>query len=439
VNFGAGWLSTDRAILVLALAAGLPGTLAAVHLLWRSPDPVLRWTLLVVLLTWWVGFALAARARYVRPVQTLANLLSALRLGDFSVRGRAAHPEDPLGLAVTEANALADRLKAERLGGVEAGALLRAVLAEVEVAILAFDAEEQVQFLNRAAEELLGLETGEGLGRTATELGAGDLLEVEAPATIERAFPGGAGRWDLRRGSFRQDGLPHRLVVLSDVSRALREEEREAWKRLVRVLSHEINNSLAPIHSIAGSLLDLVREEPQPPDARDDVRQGLAVISSRAGALGRFMASYARLARLPAPRMREIDLREWVEGIVRLEVGGRVEVVGGEATGLRGDPDQLEQVLINLLRNAVEATDEGGSVDVGWADTPDALEIWVRDRGPGISSTQNLFVPFFTTKPGGTGIGLVLSRQIAEAHGGRLTLENRADGPGAEARLRLPR
>jgi two-component system, NtrC family, nitrogen regulation sensor histidine kinase NtrY len=439
VKLAPGWLRTDRAILFLALASGLPGTVAAVFLLWNDADVILRWTLLFLLLIWWIGFALAARSRFVRPVQTLANLLAALRMGDFSVRGRAAHPDDPLGLAMIEVNALSDRLKAERLGGVEAGALLRAVLAEVEVAIIAFDADDRIQFLNRAAGTLLGTSADAAMGRSAGDLRVLDLLDTPAPATIERTFPGSAGRWDLRRGTFRQDGLPHRLVVLSDVSRALREEEREAWKRLVRVLSHEINNSLAPIHSIAGSLLDLVRHEPADEAATDDLRQGLAVISSRAGALSRFMGSYARLARLPAPRPGEIELQEWVPGIARLEVGGRVEVVGGPPVRICGDPDQLEQVLINLLRNAIEATEDGTPVEVGWTVTPNTFEIWVRDRGPGVASTQNLFVPFFTTKPGGTGIGLVLSRQIAEAHGGRLTLESRDDGAGTVARLRLPR
>lgn len=227
--------------------------------------------------------------------------------------------------------------------------------------------------------------------------------------------------------------------MLADVSQPLREQEREAWQRLIRVLGHELNNSLAPIKSIAGSLEGLLTSTPPPHDWRDDMRRGLAVIGTRADALSRFTSAYARLARLPAPRLRAVPFGTLVRRLVRLETRLPITVCDGPPVTVDADPDQLEQLFINLLQNAVDAVLEtGGGVAAGWRTTGDALQAWVEDEGPGLQNTANLFVPFFTTKPGGSGIGLVLSRQIAEAHGDRLTLENRRDAHGTRATVTLP-
>jgi two-component system nitrogen regulation sensor histidine kinase NtrY len=230
--------------------------------------------------------------------------------------------------------------------------------------------------------------------------------------------------------------------VLSDVSKPLREEERQAWQRLIRVLGHELNNSLAPIKSIAGSLGSLIMRDPRPTDWQEDVQRGLAVISTRAEALSRFMGAYARLARLPPPRFQMVNVPAFVDRVIRLETRMAVDLQPGPSLDVRADGDQLEQLLINLVKNAVDAASEtGGAVRVGWSRISGAtpfLEVNVDDEGPGLSNTSNLFVPFFTTKPAGSGIGLVLSRQIAEAHGGSLTLQNREDVRGCRATLRLP-
>ncbi|MEO6237712.1 MAG: ATP-binding protein, partial [Vicinamibacterales bacterium] len=255
-------------------------------------------------------------------------------------------------------------------------------------------------------------------------------------------FPGGVGRWEIRRSSFRQGGRPHELLVLSDLSQPLREEERQAFQRLIRVIGHEMNNSLAPIKSIAGSLSTILERDPPPSDWRDDMQRGLAVIASRSESLSRFMSAYARLARLPPPKLAPLDIAGLIDRVATLEKGHNIRIAGGPRLAIQGDSDQLEQLLINLIRNAVDAVREtGGAVSVGWQRlpaSPPAVELWVDDEGPGLSNTGNLFVPFFTTKPGGSGIGLVLSRQIAEAHGGSLMLDNRDDRSGCRATLRLP-
>ncbi len=433
-------LTHERRVFLLALLVGLPGSVIALILLWTGDfAPRLQWTLTLVVVSVWLGTSLLLRDHVSRPLQTLSNLLAALREGDFSIRARGARPWDSLGLALLEANTLGATLREQRLGAVEANALLRKVMAEIDVAVFAFDGEGRLKLVNRAGERLLGRPMPRLLDRTAAELGLAEALTGETPRVVDWRYPGGHGRWELRRTPFRQEGLPHQLVVLTDLSRALREEERQAWQRLVRVLGHEINNSLAPILSLTESLERLLDRDPQPPDAGEDVREGLAVISGRARALNRFMASYARLARLPPPDLAPMAVRDWVERAAGLETRLPVRVAGGPEATIVADADQLDQLLINLITNAVDASLEtAGGVEVEWSRRDGSLRVVVRDDGPGIADSANLFVPFFTTKRHGTGIGLPLSRQIAEAHGGTLALRNRPDGHGCEAMLVLP-
>ncbi len=429
----------ERMVLFLFGVATVPAVAVALYLLWGSEYSVnVKLSLSVVVLGSSLAGAFAMRHRIGHSLLTLANMLGALREGDFSVRGRGARPDDPYGLAVFEVNQLADTLKEQRLGAVEATALLRRVMGEVEVGVFALDNLDRLQLVNRWGERILGQPAERLLGRTASDLGLADCLAGPPVRMLDLSFPGRGGRWDVRRSTYRQDGVPHRLLVLSDVSRALREEERQAWKRLVRVLGHEINNSLTPISSIADSLQTLLQRA-DVADNRDDVLQGLGVIADRAEALRRFMAAYARLAKLPAPAKSPLDVATWITRVATLETRTSVAVAPGPPRTIKADGDQLDQLLINLVSNAVEAAEEtGGAVTVGWEVTPMWLVVWVEDEGPGISSASNLFVPFYTTKPKGSGIGLVLSREIAEAHDGTLELSNRSDTAGCRAELRLP-
>ena len=404
----------------------------------------MRWTAALFAVGWWLAVAGTIGERVIRPLQTISNLLAALREGDYSIRARGARTDEALGLALFEVNALADVLRGQRLGALEATALLRRVIAEVDVAIFTFDQDQRLRLINRAGERFLGQAAARTLERTAGELGLAPCLEGEVPRTVELPFGGRLGRWEIRRSAFRQDGRPHQLVVLSDLSRALREEERQAWQRLIRVLGHEINNSLAPIQSIAQSLGEALDRGKRPgtaapADSAEDFRRGLAVIAARSEALSRFMAAYSRLARLPRPKLAPVDLAALMRRVVGLETRLSVRIASESALWVTADADQLEQLLINLVSNGVDAALEtGGGVTVAWNLVDHAVEVRIEDEGPGVPETANLFVPFYTTKPQGSGIGLVLSRQIAEAHGGTLSLENRAEGQGCIARLTLP-
>ena len=426
-------------VVLLALLAGLPGAAVALIILWTGNYAArTQWTLSVIICGAWWGFTMAVRERVVFPLQTLSNLLAALREGDFSVRGRAPRPDDALGEVMREVNTLSGTLREQRLGALEATTLLRIVMREIDVAIFAFDERQRLRLVNRAGERLLAAPAGRLIGQYAADLRLAACLEGEPQGTFQAVFPGGAGRWGMRRSRIRERGLPLDLLVITDLTQALSEQELQAWQRLVRVLGHELNNSLAPIKSIAGTLESLLGREPLPEDWRQDMRRGLGVINSRSDSLTRFIGAYARLAKLPRPQLQPLDVAALVERAVSFETRVPVSIVPGPPVTVPGDPDQIEQVLINLLRNAADASQPGVAVQIGWRRDGAMVEIWIKDEGPGLSTTANLFVPFFTTKPGGSGIGLVLSRQIAEGHGGALTLENRSDRPGCAACLRVP-
>jgi nitrogen fixation/metabolism regulation signal transduction histidine kinase len=344
-----------------------------------------------------------------------------------------------MGEVMQQVNAMSATLRAQRLGALEATTLLRKVMEEINVAVFAFDGDHRLRLVNRAGERLLSEPAERLLAAPAESLGLEQYLAGESQHTVQHNFSGGTARWGISRSTFREGGLPHQLLVVTDLTRPLREEELKAWQRLVRVLGHELNNSLAPIKSIAGSLESILTRQPRAEDWEDDMKRGLAVIASRCESLNRFMGAYARLARLPQPTLAPVGVSDLVRRVVGLETRVAPKLLPGPEVTIQADADQLEQLLINVIRNAADASLEtGGGVRVGWGRENSHLIVWVRDEGPGLPNTSNLFVPFFTTKPTGSGIGLVLSRQIAEAHGGTLTLQNATDGPGCEARLMLP-
>ncbi len=430
----------EDGLALLALAGTLPAFVLAIWFLWNRHLPIL---LSIVAFAAVLGAALSAawmiRRKAAHPWRTVSAMLESVRLGDYSVRARALTGSDSKSEALAELNRLGDALRDRRLETLEVNALLSKVLEEIDVAIFAFDEQSHLRLVNPTGARLLAGSARTLQDLSADELGLTPLLNSPASAVVDQAFPGAAGRWAVRHTTFRESGHPHKLLVLSDLTRELREEELLAWQRLVRVLGHELNNSLTPIQSIAQSLDTLLRQPEPPADWRDDMLEGLAVIASRSDSLARFVSSYARLARLPAPARSVFDLTPVAERIVRMFPAERVTLLRSAPVQLNADPDQIEQALINLLQNAMDAVGAtGGNVRMEWHTAQKAVEIQVEDEGTGLANPANLFVPFFTTRQGGSGVGLVLCRKIAEAHGGSITLENRASGNGCVATLRLP-
>lgn len=431
-----------------------PGILVSGILIWLQPWSLQsKLILLAAELFACLLIGVALHDHIIRPLQTLANVVGALRDEDYSFRARMAVPNDALGELSLEVNALADLLAKHRTGAIEATALLQRVVEEVDIPIFAFDPQNRLRLVNSAGEKLLNARAAKVIGKTSSELGLAACLSCENESLVELHFATDA-RWFVRRSSFRQQGVPHTLVVLSDVSRALREEERRAWQRLIRVLGHELNNSLAPIKSIAGSLHSRVTEGVVRAQEQQDFERGLSIIESRAGSLNRFLQGYRQLAQMPPPSLQSCSISGIAQRAAAMETRVPVKVVAGPDVTFLADSDQIEQMLINLLRNAAEAVleesgrsansngskthDSDASVVLSWDTRPDELVIRIEDTGPGLMNPTNAFVPFYTTKPTGSGIGLVLSRQIAEAHGGSLELANREDRQGCVVRIKLP-
>jgi nitrogen fixation/metabolism regulation signal transduction histidine kinase len=399
-----------------------------------APALLMTFGLLIYLLV----VAAALIEGLIRPLQTLSNVVSSLREGDYSFRARGAGTRDAFGELASEVNLLADLLQKQRVRSLEATALLARILEVMHAPLFAFDRENLLQLVNNAGVKLLGLTHARSFGHTARELGLEDLLA--APDQSIHSFGSRSTRWLLRKAAFRQDGVPHTLLLLADVSQPLQEEEQIAWKRLIRVLGHELSNSLAPIKSIAGSLLARVDHMEGEDITLRDFRRGLGVIESRADSLHRFVQSYRLLAQLPPPQFKQVAIAPLLERVVLLEQRIPIQLEPGPAIVLDADPDQLEQMLINLLANAVDASlaNGGEPVRASWRLDDSALLVIIEDRGMGIANAENLFVPFYTTKPAGSGVGLALAQQIARAHGGEISLVNREDAEGARASIRLP-
>jgi len=427
-------------IVILSLVGGLPALIVAFVLLPELDilDSVRR-LIVVLLLGFWVAFAIILYRETVEPMRSIANLLEALRGGDYAVRGRHARKGDALGDIVLESNRLGATLRSQRFEALEASALLNKVLSEIDVAVLAFDGDEHIRLANRAAGALLKRHPDALFGLTAEEAGMPGLVEGTAVSSESYSFPARSGRWQVMRETFREGGRQFRLLVITDLSQALREEERRAWRRLIRVIWHELNNSLAPIKSVIETSRDALAAGPPDAAEREELAQNLALVAERAESLRRFLSRYSELARLPEPTIADCDVATLLGQVAAVQPAGRVRVASAEGLVVRGDADQLQQALINLVRNAVEATPEGAPpVDVRATRGKEGVVFEIEDCGAGVANPDNLFVPFFTTKPGGSGIGLVLARQVAEGHGGTLSLQNRAGRSGCLARLVIP-
>jgi two-component system, NtrC family, nitrogen regulation sensor histidine kinase NtrY len=440
-------LSFERRLRLWMYLLGLPmGVLCWLLLRRYGVEPLEQGFVLLALVLGWLFAVSILIEQIIRPLQTLANVVAALREDDYSFRARGGQRNDAVGDLALEINRLASMLQSQRAGALEAMELVERVMRSMQSPVLAFDPEGTLRLLNVGGERAFGLRAETAIGNSAAELKLEELLDVEDDGVISLGRGQQAARWVIKRTSFRLRGVPHTLLVLSDVSAALREEERIAWERLIRVLGHEINNSLTPIKSIAGSLRGRLVALKEVSNEKADFERGLEVIENRSESLNRFLQAYRQLMRLPAPKLSAASLSTLVHRVAQLERRVVVTVNGTEDVELQIDADHIEQALINLVRNAADAAlspdainDDAAMVEISWRTAGAEVVIAVLDNGPGLTNAGNLFVPFYTTKPGGTGIGLVLAQQIAQAHRGSVQLANRTDDhPGCRAELRLP-
>ncbi|MEO8737445.1 MAG: ATP-binding protein [Edaphobacter sp.] len=426
---------------------GLPSLVLCWILLWQhSIEISIQCLLLLIFAACWALAASLLTEQITRPLQTLSNVVAALREDDYSFRARGGRRNDALGDLALEINALAAMLQNQRAGSLEAMALVERVMSSMQSPVLAFDPEGRLKLLNTAGEQAFGLRGPTALGRSAEKLKLTHLLDASDDDLLALDGTQQTARWVVKRTSFRLRGVPHTLLVLSDVSAALHEEERTAWERLIRVLGHEINNSLTPIKSIAGSLRGRLTSLRTVSIDSSDFEGGLEVIENRAESLNRFLHAYRQLMGLPAPKLAPVSLTTLVECAARLETRVNIAVASTSDMTLIVDADQIQQALINLTRNAAEAalssdtlSEEAPEVKIAWEIVGSEIVIAILDNGAGLINAGNLFVPFYTTKESGTGIGLVLTQQIAQAHKGSVRLANRTDGQkGCRAELRLP-
>ncbi|MBT8047793.1 MAG: hypothetical protein HKN57_00920 [Xanthomonadales bacterium] len=433
----------ERRILAWMLLLAVPGLLLAAVTLATIQAPWGAWLfgwLPAAILSFVI--AVIARSRAAYPLRTLANLVEAIRQQDYALRGVTGPSPGALQELIAEVNALSEDLRAKRFERLEADLLLAKLVAELDAAVLAFNDDRVLSMVNPAGAGLFAARSSDLLGRTAESLGLEECFGFRSPQVVQKIFPGKQGKFRIQASTFREAGIPQHLLVITDLSLTLRQEERLAWQRLIRVIGHELNNSLTPIQSLAESLTHLLERTPRPVDWDADAKAGLKVITERARSLGNFMNNYARLTRLPPPNKKAISIKSLVSRLAALEPDCVIRLEDHPDLQIDADRGQIEQLLINLIKNAHEANLAAGTaepVTVRWRKSPAGVDLEVVDDGTGLPDSGNLFTPFFTTKPGGSGIGLLLGRQIAEAHGGHLQLFNREDGQrGCIARVSLP-
>jgi len=435
-------VSFEKQLTQLSLIACLPVFFLLIFMMWyaKISTPLILLTILLCSIT--IIFC-HTKIHQISAYQfrSICNLLDAMIQGDYSLRARTSEGDTALNELVDSVNSLAQRLTKQRNESVESQFLLQTVIKHIDVATIALNEKNEFAFINPAAEKLLGLTSGSKDKTSLNQLEQLKHLERGKSKVMNLVFDKQQGKFNVHMEEFREEGKQHRLLFLTDVSRLLRIEERNAWQSLVRVISHEINNSLAPIASISETLKRMMSKQQNIEMHKDNLVDGLSIIAQRANNLTNFVNSYKQIAHLPEPKKRQTNIHELINKIIPLYQSNHINIQPSEKVSLLIDPVQIEQVLINLIKNAVESvnsTNKNGKIEVSWNLNKDRFQLMIGDQGAGISNESNLFVPFYTTKKQGSGIGLVLCRQILEVHDGKLSLKNKTNETGCIATIDLP-
>ena len=432
-------MASDVRLFLDVLLVAVPTLLLLLWFWLSSAEPLASKLIISALaLVWVVLLAERVRQHFTYHLRTASTLVEAIRLEDYSLRSSRSRESGALGELYRQVNALADCRQHAEQQEQELRGLLGKIIAQIQVAILAFDSEQNIQLVNPQAAKLAGSPAADLINRNITDTPFATLNFTAQPNLIEQEFPGASGHWQISWQEYRTGARPGKLLFITDLKQVLSEQEARAWQSLIRVITHEINNSLTPISSISQTLASRVAATDVTRGDEDFVK-GLGLIGQRSEDLTRFIAEYARIARLPEPQKRPFDLASLLEKLQNL-YGERVLYRRDKESQaiVNADPTLIEQLLINLIKNGQEAMGEPGQpVELKLDNAENSVTVQVLDCGQGLANPSNLFVPFYTTKDKGSGIGLVLCRQIANAHGGRLRLENRKDRTGAVATLEL--
>jgi len=409
----------------------------AIALHWAEVSYYLISFILIILVLICAYAVVASRQNSQYQIRTLSNLIESMIDGDYSLRGRA-QTNKAFQELLDLINSLAETLSQHKLEARESRMLLERIMEQMDAMVLATNEQGNVVMANASANKLIfgGREQNTPIELASLPIG-NEILEAQS-GIIEFNHSQLSGEYFLFKEGFLSEGKPHQLYMLTNAERLLMEKERQAWQSLLRVLSHEMNNSLTPIATISQSMQQKLQQQDQAID-RQALLSGVGIINERADALSAFIASYSQLSHLPQPNKSSFSLNTVLTNLAPLFPGTSILFEGDERV-INADKGQFEQVLINLLKNAVEAMADAKEklVEINWQQDEKWLHIHICDNGTGIANLDNLFVPFYTTKSQGSGIGLTLCRQIMFNHNGLIKLINRSEKPGVEAVLSLP-
>ncbi len=429
--------SFENKLLLLALFTGLlPLTFLFIVLYHYELSLYLKVMLVFFMLVSVFYCAFSIRQKVTFQLRTSANLITAMQSGDHSLKAYQLSTKGALSEFNQVFNELSSALAEQQLISKEKQVLLHKVIAQIDVAIIAVDDKNNISLMNPNAEKLFSCRFDEMQGWPIKSLGLQEVLDGEYRKVVEFEIKEYKKKVYIHTDDYFEKGIRQRLIFITDIQHLLREEERQAWQKILRVLSHEINNSLAPIASISETLTRLLSNNTLKSDDNaeinkelsDDLQEGLAVITERANSLNSFLQRYQQLSQLPTPDKKIFDCEPLFKSMALLFSDSHMQF-NGQSLFVYADEEQLQQVLVNLIKNAQQAMSEmiKGKIVISWQQRAERIEISIEDEGTGINNTDNIFIPFYTTKEEGSGIGLVLSRQIVINHGGDLTINNRVD------------
>ncbi|MBL4631293.1 MAG: GHKL domain-containing protein [Paraglaciecola sp.] len=434
---------------LLALALSLPCLIiTTVSLIAANVSGYLIAFIIIVLTLIAVFIVVISKQRSEQQIRTLANIIESMIDGDYSLRGREQDNQAFQEL-LTLVNNLADTLALSKIEAKQSRQLLERIMQQMDAMVLAVDEQGRVVMANNSAQKLLSIDMSQAAKIFLHDLAIGKIINIAQSGIINFEQPQLKGEHFLFKESFLSDGKQHQLFLITSAQRLLLEKERKSWQSLLRVLSHEMNNSLTPISSVSQSMKQKLQDENKDLN-RESLLTGVDIIHERASSLSSFIASYSQLSHLPEPNKSHFALQGLINNcaalfsdccIVFTDDGIEIEQVKVNA-----DKAQLEQVFINLFKNAQEAmqavtcaNDTDKVITVFCKTDEKHLHIHICDSGIGIANQENLFVPFYSTKPQGSGIGLTLCKQILFNHGGFLALSNKKMAQGAEAVISLLR